>query len=65
MNTLLPTTIVGSYPQPEWLIDKEKIKVDTVKVIENEFVSGEYIHEGEVIGIIDVLNIVTTYKFKG
>ncbi|MHB8528597.1 MAG: hypothetical protein ACYC8V_03685 [Caulobacteraceae bacterium] len=23
---LLPTTIVGSYPQPEWLIDREKLK---------------------------------------
>ncbi len=23
---LMPTTIVGSYPQPEWLIDREKLK---------------------------------------
>lgn len=23
---LLPTTIVGSYPQPDWLIDREKLK---------------------------------------
>jgi 5-methyltetrahydropteroyltriglutamate--homocysteine methyltransferase len=23
---LLPTTIVGSYPQPEWLIDRERLK---------------------------------------
>src|SRR4030088_2250215 len=23
--TLLPTTIVGSYPQPEWLIDRAKL----------------------------------------
>src|SRR5260221_8118720 len=22
---LLPTTLVGSYPQPEWLIDREKL----------------------------------------
>jgi 5-methyltetrahydropteroyltriglutamate--homocysteine methyltransferase len=22
---LLPTTIVGSYPQPEWLIDRAKL----------------------------------------
>jgi 5-methyltetrahydropteroyltriglutamate--homocysteine methyltransferase len=25
MNTILPTTLVGSYPQPDWLIDKEKL----------------------------------------
>jgi 5-methyltetrahydropteroyltriglutamate--homocysteine methyltransferase len=24
-NQLLPTTLVGSYPQPEWLIDKNKL----------------------------------------
>ena len=23
---LLPTTIVGSYPQPDWLIDREGLK---------------------------------------
>ena len=25
MNNLLPTTVVGSYPQPEWLIDRERL----------------------------------------
>ena len=25
-DTILPTTIVGSYPQPEWLIDRERLK---------------------------------------
>ena len=25
MNTLLPTTVVGSYPQPDWLIDRERL----------------------------------------
>src|SRR6201998_3500385 len=24
-NTLLPTTLVGSYPQPDWLIDREML----------------------------------------
>ena len=24
-DTLLPTTVVGSYPQPDWLIDREKL----------------------------------------
>ena len=22
---LLPTTLVGSYPQPDWLVDREKL----------------------------------------
>src|ERR1700758_747902 len=25
MNTLFPTTLVGSYPQPDWLIDRGKL----------------------------------------
>ena len=25
MNTFLPTTLVGSYPQPDWLMDRAKI----------------------------------------
>ena len=25
MNTLLPTSLVGSYPQPDWLIDRAKL----------------------------------------
>src|SRR5262249_36774175 len=25
MNTLLPTTLVGSYPQPDWLIDRGQL----------------------------------------
>src|SRR5438445_13896046 len=25
MNTLLPTTLVGSYSQPDWLIDRGKL----------------------------------------
>ena len=24
-TTLLPTTLVGSYPQPDWLIDRAKL----------------------------------------
>jgi len=26
MNTLLPTTVVGSYPQPDWLIDRDNLR---------------------------------------
>ena len=25
MDTILPTTLVGSYPQPDWLIDRTKL----------------------------------------
>jgi len=25
LNTLLPTTLVGSYPQPDWLIDRQRL----------------------------------------
>ena len=25
-HPILPTTIVGSYPQPDWLIDRERLK---------------------------------------
>jgi Cobalamin-independent synthase, Catalytic domain len=25
MDTVLPTTLVGSYPQPDWLIDRAKL----------------------------------------
>jgi len=26
MNALLPTTVVGSYPQPDWLLDRENLR---------------------------------------
>src|SRR2546423_494361 len=29
-ETLLPTTVVGSYPQPDWLVDKTMLKSQTV-----------------------------------
>ena len=25
MSILLPTTLVGSYPQPDWLIDRQRL----------------------------------------
>ena len=24
-NTLIPTTVVGSYPQPDWLVDRQAL----------------------------------------
>src|SRR5215467_7489278 len=26
MNALLPTMVIGSYPQPDWLIDRDKLR---------------------------------------
>jgi 5-methyltetrahydropteroyltriglutamate--homocysteine methyltransferase len=28
--SILPTTVVGSYPQPDWLVDREKLKSQSV-----------------------------------
>ena len=28
MKKLFPTTLVGSYPQPDWLIDRAKLALD-------------------------------------
>ncbi len=30
MQKLFPTTVVGSYPQPDWLVDREKLKSQAV-----------------------------------
>src|SRR6202795_5226518 len=31
-HTLLPTMVVGSYPQPDWLIDREKLSTFVPRV---------------------------------
>lgn len=31
-NTLLPTTVVGSYPQPDWLIDRDMLRTMVPRV---------------------------------
>jgi len=28
---LFPTTLVGSYPQPEWLIDRKKLAAESAR----------------------------------
>jgi len=35
---LFPTTLVGSYPQPEWLIDRKKLAGSAEPVNRNETV---------------------------
>jgi 5-methyltetrahydropteroyltriglutamate--homocysteine methyltransferase len=47
---LLPTTIVGSYPQPEWLIDRAKLAgrfPPRVRALELWRVPPEFLHEAQ------------------
>ena len=47
---LLPTTIVGSYPQPDWLIDRERLKArlpPRVRAAELWRVRGEWLQEAQ------------------
>ncbi len=37
---LLPTTLVGSYPQPDWLIDREKLSKQVPRVQANLWLPG-------------------------
>jgi 5-methyltetrahydropteroyltriglutamate--homocysteine methyltransferase len=37
---LLPTTLVGSYPQPDWLIDREKLSKQVPRVQANLWLAG-------------------------
>src|ERR671918_2631448 len=49
MGTLLPTTVVGSYPQPGWLIDRAKLgaKVPRVRVPEIWRVPEAYLEQAQ------------------
>ena len=38
---LLPTTLVGSYPQPDWLIDRERLSKQVPRVRANLWLVGE------------------------
>src|SRR5918996_1377999 len=48
-DRILPTTVVGSYPQPEWLIDRELLKtmVPRVRVPEIWRVAEAYLEEAQ------------------
>jgi 5-methyltetrahydropteroyltriglutamate--homocysteine methyltransferase len=49
MNELLTTTVVGSYPQPDWLIDRAKLgsKVPRVRAPEIWRVEKEHLLEAQ------------------
>lgn len=48
-NELLPTTVVGSYPQPDWLIDREALRTMVPRVPMPELwrVSEEWLEEAQ------------------
>lgn len=45
-----------------WEIDENKIKTDTTRVLENDFIRGEYIHEKDVIAVVDIVKFIETHK---
>src|SRR5436305_56316 len=49
VNGLLPTTVVGSYPQPNWLIDRAKLgaKVPRVRAPEIWRVAPEHLEQAQ------------------
>ncbi|MGQ0545245.1 MAG: hypothetical protein ACT4P3_07915 [Betaproteobacteria bacterium] len=49
MHELLPTTVVGSYPQPHWLIDRELLggKVPRVRAPEVWRVAAEFLEQAQ------------------
>ena len=49
MSDLLPTTVVGSYPQPGWLIDRAKLGSKVPRVREPEIwrVPPEFLAEAQ------------------
>src|ERR671926_237442 len=49
MKKLLPTTVVGSYPQPNWLIERAKLgsKVPRVRAPEIWRVPREYVEQAQ------------------
>jgi 5-methyltetrahydropteroyltriglutamate--homocysteine methyltransferase len=74
LNDLLPTTVVGSYPQPGWLIDRAKLGSKVPRVREPEIwrVAREFLAEAQddatVIAIRDMeragIDIVTDGEMR-
>src|SRR6185436_20009436 len=49
LNDLLPTTVVGSYPQPGWLVDRAKLGSKVPRVREHELwrIEGKFLEEAQ------------------
>ena len=43
-------------------VDSQKIRVDTTKVLEKEFISGEYLLKKDIYSIIDIIKIIESTK---
>ena len=74
MNDLLPTTVVGSYPQPGWLVDRAKLGSKVPRVREHELwrIEGKFLEEAQddatVLAIRDMeragIDIVTDGEMR-
>lgn len=45
-----------------WEIPVERLKNDTTRVLENDFISGEYIFQDEVIAAVDIIKFIETHR---
>jgi len=74
LNDLLPTTVVGSYPQPGWLVDRAKLGSKVPRVREHELwrIEGKFLEEAQddatVLAIRDMeragIDIVTDGEMR-
>ena len=59
-RTLLPTTVVGSYPQPDWLVDRQKLSkvVPRTRMTEIWRIPEPYLEQAQddatVLAILDM-----------
>lgn len=49
MNKLIPTTVVGSYPQPDWLVDRAALSklVPRVRMPEIWRIAPEFLEQAQ------------------
>jgi len=47
-----------------WDVDAGEFQTDTNRVLENDYIQAEYIHKGEVIGVIDVAALITDHQAR-
>ncbi len=43
-------------------VDRARVKADTARVREGEFISGEFVTERDAVAMIDVAKIITTHQ---
>lgn len=47
-----------------WELDPEIFSADTTRVAENDFISGEGLVKGEVVGLIDMATVISALQAK-